>query len=55
MRDPKKMRKAKAELRTMLNALSGKDYFETFFKVGKFQARKRLADGTVVRFSVSER
>ncbi len=54
MRDPKKEKKSKKEIRRMLRSLASKDHVDGFFSVGRFQARKVLADGTIVTFSVQE-
>ena len=54
MRDPKKEKQSKKELKKMLASLSSKDYFESFWRLGKFQATKTLADGTRIVFSVTE-
>lgn len=54
MRDPKKQKKALAELREMLTNLSKRDHVSSYFALGKVKARKVLADGTIVHFSVTE-
>lgn len=54
MRDPKKEKKSKKEVRKMFRSLSGKEYVDSFFAMGRFQARKVLADGTIVTVVVQE-
>ncbi len=54
MRDPKQEKKARRQLRKMLRSLSSKKWFDTYFNLGAVKARKVLADGTVVSFSVAE-
>jgi hypothetical protein len=54
MRDLKKVKKARKELRRMLRALGNKDQLDAYFAVGAFKARKKLGDGSIVHFSVTE-
>jgi hypothetical protein len=54
MRDPKKERTSKKELRTMLESLAKPKTVAGFFKLGQFKARKVLHDGTIVHFIVTE-
>ena len=52
MQDPKKVKKAKKQLKTMLKSLTRDQ--ESFFKLGKFECKKTLDDGTIVSFSIVE-
>jgi hypothetical protein len=52
MKAPNKTKKAKKELRKMFLALLSDDWFKTYFKIGEFQCRNVLADGTIVSVNI---
>jgi hypothetical protein len=54
MRDPKKEKKAKKELRRMFKELSKRSQVDSYFEIGKFEASNVLADGTLVKIAVIE-